>query len=156
MNNGNALGFLVLGAAMCMLPVLVPTWFHHLAMDGSSTRALWCVTVGGVQCLLGAVYFARQGMILAMSGIRTLADARRAIATADWVGGGIPRDVVNVNLGGHAAARVSLPITHRLPTPAPVALGGDAPRWFRLGAMGGGEARLTNLVGRAGAARQAA
>ena len=154
MNNGNALGFLVLGAAMCLLPFLVPAWFHHVAMDGSSTRALWCETVGAVQCLIGVVYLTRQGVIAAMSGLRTLAEARRAIATADWAGRGLPGGVVNVNFGVDASARIALPITHRLPTTP--ALAGDAPRWLALGRIGGGEARLTNLVGRAGEVRQAA
>lgn len=156
MNNGNALGFLVLGAAMCLLPFLVPAWFHHIAMDGSSTRALWCETVGAVQCLIGVTYLTRQGVIAAMSGLRTLAEARRAIATADWAARRLSRGVVSVDFGVDAGSRVLLPITHRLPTTASVALANDASRWLALGRIGGGEARLTNLVGRAGQVRQAA
>jgi hypothetical protein len=155
MNNANAWGFVVLGAAMVSLPFLVPAWFHHLAMDGSSTRALWCETVGSVQFLLGAVHLLRQGAIATRDAIRGLADVRGAVATADWQGDSFPRGVVAVDFARRASVR--LPVTHRLPASAPMAFAGDAAkRWLALGRVGGGEARLTNLVGRAGEVRQAA
>jgi hypothetical protein len=56
MNRANALTFLVIGVSMWLLPVVSPDSFRHVAVDGSSTRALWLQVMGLVQLGLGATY----------------------------------------------------------------------------------------------------
>ncbi len=157
MNNANAFGFLVLGSTMGLMPFLEPVWFQHVALDGSSTRALWCETVGSVQFFIGLTYLIRDGVFAAIAGIRRLAAARGAMATGDWQGHGLPADLVAVDFGTAAAAGARIPVTHRVGAAAPVVFASEAAvRWLSLGRTDAAEARLTNLVGRAGPVRQAA
>lgn len=108
MNNGNALGFVVIGLAMCLLPLAVPAWFPHLAIDGSSTRALWTQFMGAVQCLIGIGYLLRHVSALLGAGARQpAAEQRGAIATADWQPDAVPQNLIAVNFSS-AGATVSL------------------------------------------------
>lgn len=49
MNSLNSSGFLVVGAAMVMMPMLAPEGFPPTGFDGTSARALWLEIVGGAQ-----------------------------------------------------------------------------------------------------------
>lgn len=76
MNSANAFGFLGVGLAMWLLPALAPSWFTHVAIDGSSTRALWLQVMGPVQVAIGLWFLGQR----ALTALRIA--ARRA---TDWV-----------------------------------------------------------------------
>jgi hypothetical protein len=61
MNTGNALGFFSFGVVMWIVPFLAPSLFTHLAIDGSSSRALWMQVMGTVQVFLGGAFLVRTG-----------------------------------------------------------------------------------------------
>ncbi len=97
MNNGNAAGFLCLGAAMWLLPVLNPSWFPPVAVDGSSTRALWLQLMGAVEFAFGFIYLLRHGCIPALVTWRKSAVRRGAIATGEWQTDALPASILAVD-----------------------------------------------------------
>lgn len=127
MNNSNALGFLTVGLTMCLLPAVVPGWFPHVAVDGTSTRALWSEVMGVVQCCLALGFLVRQGVLAAAGWVRDLAPARGAVATADWASGRLPRNVVALDFARRPehATLTSLPTSAALERNAVFAVAGN-------------------------------
>ena len=78
MNTANAFGFLVLGAAMGLLPWLAPAWFPPTASDGSSGRVLWLETMSVVQVAIGGWSLARANLFPAIA--RWLASEPQPVA----------------------------------------------------------------------------
>ena len=59
MTTANALGFLLLGLVMILLPPFAPGWFPPDGLlDGTSTSALWLEFMGWVNDLVGAWFVA--------------------------------------------------------------------------------------------------
>lgn len=105
MNNGNAVGFVGVGAAMWLLPFLVPAWFPHVAVDGSSTRAIWVQAMGLVELAIGATYLARHWAAPAF-GRWLAALPRGAVSSADWLPEGRPENVIAVDFAFAAQGSV--------------------------------------------------
>ena len=85
MNNANALGFVLFGLVMWLLPQLAPQWFPAGALDGSSTRALWTQTMAVVQGAVGCAFLIRHGFVPVLSRWLVLAQSATAaplVATA--------------------------------------------------------------------------
>lgn len=93
MNTANASGFFGLGLVMWLLPLLAPGWFPHVAVDGSSTRALWIQAMGMVQCCIGAGYLFHFANLAIRTWLESLAiqlAQRRAVWAAEreaWANG---------------------------------------------------------------------
>lgn len=107
MNFSNALGFVGLGLTMWLLPLLAPGWFPHRAVDGSSTRALWCELMGLLQFGMGMAFVIRDTALPALRRAATAgvsAVRRGAIATAEWQSGSAPKQVLAVELAGRGGA----------------------------------------------------
>jgi hypothetical protein len=156
MNNANAAGFVCLGLAMGMLPVLAPGWFPPAAIDGSSARALWLEFMGVLQLLVGGGFLLRAILASAMEGVRNLADQRGAVATGDWQPDASAPNLVIVDFGTPEPAHAALALrrAHAISGRAVSFAGDAAARWLALGSAA--EARVTNLVGRPANFEQAA
>jgi hypothetical protein len=136
MNCTNAVAFLVCGIAMWASPSALPGLFRHTAIDGASTRALWIQFMGLVHCVFGSAFLIRRWATVALEGMRTLAEQRGAVATGDWQPDATPPRLVFVDFSPHHVAGTA--------------------RAIAASSFSAAEARLTNLVGRSGEARQAA
>ena len=76
MNSGNAIGFIVLGAVMSVLPHLFPGLCPATGFDGTSARALWLQLMGLVELAVGGSYLANVGLRLALARLAVVRDAR--------------------------------------------------------------------------------
>lgn len=150
MNTANAIGFLLMGLAMAVLPLLAPGLFPPSAIDATSARMLWVEIMGGVQIVLGSTFLARAGFVAAIDGIRGLAEQRGALATGDWQPDSVPPELVTVDFRRPAMAVVGVPFTmraaHRVSDGAAALADHAAAGWRALGSAA--EARVTNLIGR--------
>lgn len=54
-----AYGFLVLGGALHLLPLVAPAHFPPNSIDGANTSALWLQLMGWVNGVIGAFYLLR-------------------------------------------------------------------------------------------------
>lgn len=97
MNTANAFGFLGVGLVMWLMPIVIPGWFPHVAMDGSSTRALWSQTMGLVQLVLGLSYLLQRGYVALQLRPAKAGVQRGAVATGDWQTDGLPAGVLAVD-----------------------------------------------------------
>jgi hypothetical protein len=136
MNCANAFAFFVCGIAMWISPSALPGLFRHTAIDGASTRALWTQFMGLVHCVIGSTFLIRRWAAVAIEGMRTLGEQRGAVATGDWQPDAVPPGLVFVDFSPREVA--------------------DTARAIAASSFSAAEARLTNLVGRSGEARQAA
>jgi hypothetical protein len=82
MNFTNAVGFVVFGITSLLLPRIVPAWFAQLAVDGSSTRALWVQFMGFVQLGIGIAQVFAQ--------VRAWALEPRSVPATQGVGPAVP------------------------------------------------------------------
>jgi hypothetical protein len=94
MNTGNAIGFVGLGALMWILPLVLPGWFPPLAIDGTSTRALWLESMGVVQLAIGLSYLTRHCVVPAV--LHWL-----AAAPAEWSDAPVPDNAARVSRRTH-------------------------------------------------------
>jgi hypothetical protein len=69
MTTTNALGFIVLGLGMLLVPADIPQLFPINAGDGSSTSALWLELMGPLQFLLGLAVAGRNEAIRLQAAI---------------------------------------------------------------------------------------
>ncbi|HVU35879.1 MAG TPA: hypothetical protein VHE61_20735 [Opitutaceae bacterium] len=97
MNNGNALGFVVFGAVMWLLPIAAPGWFPHGAVDGTSARAIWIELMGTVELVLGLSFLVHRWCVPAVQRWISLGEARGALATGDWQSAGFSPNLLAVD-----------------------------------------------------------
>lgn len=110
MTFANAVGFVVFGITSLLLPRIAPAWFANLAVDGSSTRALWVQFMGFVQLGIGLAqvfgYLRSRALeprsVPATEGIETAAPAR-ALSSRSPEPVLLPDNVVAVDFRGLAA-----------------------------------------------------
>lgn len=82
---------------MWLLPILLPASFPHVAVDGSSTRALWTQLMGLVELVLGAGYLGRHWCLPAFASWLSATKQRRAVSTAAWQPDAQPENVLAVD-----------------------------------------------------------
>lgn len=63
MNSSHACGFLFLGLAMVLLPLVARGAFPPAGIDGANTRALWLGVVGWVQMAIGAAWLGQAAIM---------------------------------------------------------------------------------------------
>ena len=79
MNTGNALGFLIFGFVMAILPTMEPQWFPATGFDGSSARALWLELMSFVQGAVGGSYLISRWLVPAVVRAAAYLPQRRPV-----------------------------------------------------------------------------
>ncbi|HEY0944375.1 MAG TPA: hypothetical protein VGD81_03880 [Opitutaceae bacterium] len=63
MNTQNACGFVSVGLAMWLLPLLMPTLVEPVSTVTESTRALWLLVMGAVNAVVGSGWLLHSGWL---------------------------------------------------------------------------------------------
>jgi hypothetical protein len=80
MNTQNACGFVGVGIAMWLLPLLAPTLIEPTGIFSESTRALWLLVMGCVNTTVGGSWLVRSSWVRLQP--RVLAWSQAALPSA--------------------------------------------------------------------------